>query len=314
MEGSSNGELEETQKVDSQYEAMQVIIQDAGEVKSSVDTEREIDLINGNSGSANETQYEDATTCSGSSLDAMAEQKLKISEMGESGEVEETEEVSESVDDPVQPVSSLSNDIHNRVNISVDNLISSSNLEQELKENKDKVLPLLDETSESSVITDEEVKGLEDNTLPSLKETNVFYGVVANESLKETEEIPTDEVSKGIEERILPTSPDEMLKETGDAKLSSPETSKGISPPVTSVKETVADESAEVPPTIADAVSKEPVANIRSVDSSNTSVQDKQPPTSEGPGNPTIIPVTRRRLASWRNCCGLLEVLRGSER
>ncbi|KAJ7965097.1 hypothetical protein O6P43_014802 [Quillaja saponaria] len=330
MEGSSNGELKETQKVDSQDEDKQVIIQDAGDVKSVVDSEREIDLSNGNFVSADEI-HGDNSTRSDRSLDEVTEPKEEGPQIVESGQVEEKEEFSESVVDSVQPVLSAFNDIIDGNKASIDNLVASNNIELEKKE---KVMPL----------PGEEVKGLKDNSLPSLKETNV------NEGLKGTQELAADEVLKGIEETNLPileekiiSFPDaDALKETGDANFSSPEAEEnnGIS------DATIPYENNEVPLTITDAVSKgiedtklqdldksvgessaadeaseenandesQPLANIHAVDTSNALVQARQRNISEGTGNPTIISVSPRHLSSWKSCCGLLDILHSRDK
>ncbi|KAM3699027.1 hypothetical protein ACJW31_06G230400 [Castanea mollissima] len=261
----ANGKLEETQKVEPKAEYNEVAIEDVGEVKAVDESVTEI-LIDENSESVDQTY---------SNFDKEEE---KSSEVVDSENYEEEEKVvSHSVADYVVPI----------VEELDENLVGL-----ESKENEEKI-PLSLEKSNgiSPVKENEEVKEIEETKLPSSDENDGSYEVAKETTLPALEEdgkVP-EVVQKGIEETELQAS-----------DVSVADASTGV---YESSKEEAND-------------SLQPLANAPAVDTSNAGEESKKTEIPESTGNPHIISVSQRPLqpTSWRSCCGLFEVLRRSDR
>ncbi|KAM3746847.1 hypothetical protein ACB098_06G231500 [Castanea mollissima] len=261
----ANGKLEETQKVEPKAEYNEVAIEDVVEVKAVDESVTEI-LIDENSESVDQTY---------SNFDKEEE---KSSEVVDSEKYEEEEKVvSHSVADYVVPI----------VEELDENLVGL-----ESKENEEKI-PLSLEKSNgiSPVRENEEVKEIEETKLPYSDENGGSYEVAKETTLPALEEdgkVP-EVVQKGIEETELQAS-----------DVSVAEASTGV---YESSKEEAND-------------SLQPLANAPAVDTSNAGEESKKTEIPESTGNPHIISVSQSPLqpTSWRSCCGLFEVLRRSDR
>ncbi|XP_030932093.1 uncharacterized protein LOC115957890 [Quercus lobata] len=279
----ANGKFEETQKVEPQAEYIEVAIEDVGEVKAVDESVKEI-LIDENSESVDQSYDGGDSGLRTSNFD----KEEKSSEVVDSGKYEEEKkEVSHSVADYVKPIVSLSMDFSQGVEEPVENLTGL-----ESKENEEKV-PLSLEKSNgiSPVKANEEVKGIEETKLPSPDENDGSYEVAKETTLPalgEDGKVP-EVVQKEIEETELLAS-----------DVSVAEASTGV---YESSKEEAND-------------SLQPLANAPAVDTSNVGEECNKTEIPESTGNPHIISVSQRPLqpTSWKSCCGIFEVLRRSDR
>ncbi|KAI4308081.1 hypothetical protein L6164_031193 [Bauhinia variegata] len=299
MEGSLNGTLEETQKVESQSEQDKEV-----EIKSSADSGGEV--------SVNENPE--------SLIEQPKENEEESKELIDSETLEEKQEVSESV------VASIG-DFTEEVKESVEILVGSDKIESESKQEEVKDLPSQEEASGFSP-TLEVAKELEEKDFPSSLEKNELPTDVADESLG-TEPIETNEVLEKTEETQAPSLEDNsgsslplsdvvpmVTEETtlivSDETNKTEAIPKGIEETATDVK---IEESSVVHETSKETTneSSQPVVNVPADETTSVTVQDKTeiPRSME---NPTTISVNERQQAGWRSCCGLLEVLRGGDR
>ncbi|KAF5481460.1 hypothetical protein F2P56_002108 [Juglans regia] len=255
---SSNGELEETLKVEFQAEDKEVVGQDVGDVEAVVESVREI-VLDGDSELVDETSDgvdRGLTSCSFDKEETVNE---KSSEVVYSGELEEEKEVSSSVAD-FEPVVSLPKDFIQGVEELVENSIGLESKERE--ENN---------VSASEALTDVVSEGIEETTLPNLDE-NGWVPVVVTDHV----------VSERIEETKLLSS-----------DVSVGEASKE------NVKNLL-----------------QPLASAPVVDTGNAVEEGNKTGIPESTGNPHVVSLHQRILqpTSWRSCCGLFEVLHRSDR
>ncbi|KAK4577936.1 hypothetical protein RGQ29_028182 [Quercus rubra] len=279
----ANGKFEETQKVEPQAEYNEVAIEDVGEVKAVVESVREI-LIDENSESVDQSYDGGDSGLRTSTFD----KEEKSSEVVDSGKYEEEEkEVSHSVADYVEPIVSLSKDFSQGVEEPVENLTGL-----ESKENEEKV-PLSLEKSNgiSPVKANEEVKGIEETKLPSPDANDGSYEVA-----KETTLLASGEDGK---------VPEVVQKEIEETELLASDVS--VAEASTGVYESSKEEAND---------SLQPLANAPAVDTSNAGEESNKTEIPESTGNPHIISVSQRPLqpSSWKSCCGIFEVLRRSDR
>lgn len=164
--------------------------------------------------------------------------------------------------------------------------------------------------SESSDVAEVEVKETTEKVLVPLNETGVFPSVVTDQNDAEVPEVVlnatdgsslavTDEVSKGIEENVL-----QSLDENNAAPPALTDAvSKGIEDEkLAALKENTGESSGNV--------HNETVESFES-----TTVVGSSDAFPESTGDPPIISLQQRNLCpSWRNCCGLFEALRRSNR
>ncbi|KAI4306023.1 hypothetical protein L6164_029339 [Bauhinia variegata] len=299
MEGSFNGTLEETQKVESQSEQ-----------------DKEVTVETGGEASVTENPE--------SLIEPPKENDDENKELTDSVKVEEKEGVSESV---VEPVESSTRDFTEQVEESVENPEGTDKVEFESKQEDVKDLPPQEDASGFSS-TVEEVKELEDKDLPSSVEENELPAVVADENLRGTEPVEPTEVLEKTEETQAPpleddsssslTASDIVSKVTEETTLlKSDDTkteaiSKGTEETATDVK---IEESSVVHETSKGNTneSSQPLANVPADETTSATVKDKNeiPRSIE---NPTIESVNESQHTGWRSCCGLLEVLRGGDR
>lgn len=233
MEESSNGKLEEIQKVETRDGDKEIVIEDSGGLKTDDESAKEI-VVNGNSKSANENHDEDDPSSHSSSSDEEGEPKEKSNQKEFSGELEDEKIVTDSVVDSVEPeVSSPSEELNEGVQVPIEELeaphdgaksefkkiegnisrslgetngVSADETNENSKLTEEVILPSLDEKDDSSLIVTEVVsKGIEDITLPSAEKRT--EEIPLHNSSDENFEIPptatADAVSETIEETKL---------------------------------------------------------------------------------------------------------------
>ncbi|KAJ0110405.1 hypothetical protein Patl1_01469 [Pistacia atlantica] len=296
MEESSNGKLEEIQKVESQEEDKKVVVEESREVKVEAESLREI-VVNGNSESANGDRDGDDSSSQSSSSDEEAETVENSPQVVDSGELEEEKTVINSVVDPIEPEVSLAEELTEDVEVAVEILDAHDDVaESESKEIEVNISQSLDESN--GVSTDETndmSKAIEEETLHSSDENNGASQVV------------TEIVSEMIGEIILPSS-----EENGEVPPADV-----VSNAIEETKLPVLEQNAKESPSTVDEPNQT-MANVGNVDdTSNPGELANKPETIPGStGNPPIISLTQRnfRPTSWRSCCGLLDVLRRSDR
>ncbi|KAG2717582.1 hypothetical protein I3843_03G183400 [Carya illinoinensis] len=270
---SSNGELEETQKLELQAEEKKVVVQHVGDVEAVVESVREI-VLDGDSKLVDETSDGGDRGLRSSSFDKEETLNEKSSEVVYSGELEEETEVSSSVADSV-PVVSLSKDFIQGVEELVENSIGLESKEREEKaslssDNTEIRISRVESSDENNVssdaLTDVVSKGIEETTFPNL----------------DVPVVVTDVVSEGI----------------GETKLLSSDASVGEAS-----KENVKN-------------LLQPLASAPVVERGSVVEEGNKTEIPESSGNPHVISLDQRTLqpTSWRSCCGLFEVLRRSDR
>lgn len=183
---------------------------------------------------------------------------------------------------------------------------STESVEEKLAE----TIEALVEKYENSDVAEVEVKETKEKVSVPLNETSVFPSVVKDQNDAEVPEVVlnatdgsslavTDEVSKGIEENVL-----QSIDENNVAPPASTEAvSKGIEDEkLAALKENTGESSGNV--------DNETVESFES-----TTVVGSSDAFPESTGDPPIISHQQRNLCpSWRNCCGLFEALRRSDR
>ncbi|KAM5580024.1 hypothetical protein ABKV19_009657 [Rosa sericea] len=276
MADSSNGKLEETQKVQE------------GEVVESV---RDIAVDDYSLEHAKKAHVEPAEAAE------------------ESPEVVASEEVAEEKEEEVVPVAVVETETS-----VVDDVVEPEEKEKEEEkqyvpsvDETDGPSPVVEdvvlEETEEKTLTDLVSNGVEESTLPSLSEdiTNVVSRGIEETEVpcsdeKEEDVVPAvaDAVSKGIEEIKLP-----VVEETSTGE------SSGADYKVTS--ESVDDDSSKPTPEV-------PVPPP--VESTDAGEEYGKREISETAENPSIVSVTRAPLqpTSWSSCCGLFDALRRSDR
>lgn len=276
-DSSSNGKLEETQKVQE------------GEVESV----RDVRIDDYSLEHAKKAHHGDEEP------DELADEK--IPESVESGEVveEKDEEFPVSV---VETEASVCNDVKPEEKEEEKQYVPSLDETDGSSPAVEDVVPKpIDD--EEEILSDLVSNGVEESALPSLSED------ITNVESKESEEteVPwseekeeevsvavADVVSKGVEEVKLPVVEEISTGESSGAAYKVPSES---------VEEDTLKASPEVPapPPVESADAGEGYGK-REIDASA--------------GNPSIVSVTRNPLqpTSWRSCCGLFEVLRRSDR
>ncbi|KAH7533742.1 uncharacterized protein LOC107416273 [Ziziphus jujuba] len=286
MEESSNGKLEETQKVDLQEEeGKKASVEDVGDSNPVGESGGVIDIVDISefqnkrdvkiedfSESVDETLGAKDSSSSTSSSDEEKETAVESTQMLDSEQLEEAKKILESIEPPA---------------------------DSETIERNEKSFPSLDEPSgeSSPFVSDLPSKEIDGKTLQNSEKSNGFPAVVtdlASHSSFENENesksvVETSVVAMGIEETGL-TSPDE--KKVDDTVVTES----------TAREENSGQSSAQV-------------VECKPSSDNGGEVCDK-PETSESTVNPTFVPVSRRSLepTSWRGCCGLFEVLRRSNR
>ncbi|XP_002520391.3 probable inactive protein kinase DDB_G0270444 [Ricinus communis] len=329
MEVTSNGEITETQNVKQEKEEYNKVITEDIEVESV----REI-VVDGKSEGLKEAQDDGNNLNSDSSKSLQEEAKEESSLVKDSGILEEpeVEEDNSTVKDPgmIEEEAEVEKEAINSIIEAVEHIVPSSEqfssiVEASIENSKefDSTEVELKETDESetneiaTIVADVELSGTKETMLPSSTSNG-------------TEGNAFELVSGGVEEIELPASEDKYSL-PGIAKDS---VSKAIEEKVMSL-----DENNEVPPALTDAISKGieevKVASLEEKSGEFSTIVDKEPveivdnslkpsanPTviaskdgfPESTGNPHVISVSQRTIqpTSWRSCCGLFEVLRGS--
>lgn len=278
MDEASNGKNEETKIVERQEAIEEVEVVDSGDkfVKEVV--------IDSTAESVKETIDENNSSLEGSNS---SKEEAKAKE--KTVQVEDSE-ILEVVEKDV---------VHLAVG-------STESVEEKLAE----AIEALVEKSESSDVAEVEVKETEEKVLVPLNETGVFPSVVTDQNDAEVPEVVlnatdgsslavTDEVSKGIEESVL-----QSLDENNAAPPALTDAvSKGIEDEnLAALKGNTGESSGNV--------HNETVESFES-----TTVVGSSDAFPENTGDPPIISLQQRNLCpSWRNCCGLFEALRRSNR
>lgn len=268
MEESSNGKLEQIQKVESQEEDKKIVVEELGEVQGDAESVREI-VDNRNPESANVDRDDPQVV--------------------DSRELEEEKTIIDSVVDPNEPEASLAKELTEDAEVAVEMSEAHGDIaESESKETEVRISQSLEESNcVSADETNDLSKATEEETLPSDDEKNEVsqavtetIGEIILPSSEENSEAPpviTDIVSKGIEETKLP-----VLEQHTE------ESSKGK---VDELNQAMANSG-----TVDDTCNPPKLAN--------------EPETIPGStGNPGNF-----RPTSWRSCCGLLDILRRSDR
>lgn len=207
MEESSNGELEEIQKLKSQEEDKKVVVEESGECKAEAESVREV-VVNGNSESANDDR------------DGEAEPVEIIPQVVDSVELQEEKTVIESVVDPIETEVSLAEELTEDVEVAVE--ISETPDGVAGSESKESEVNISQSLGESNGVSADETndlsKAIKEETLPSSNESNGVSQVVTEvvsekigeiilPPFEENGEVPpaiSDVVSKKTEETKLP--------------------------------------------------------------------------------------------------------------
>ncbi|KAK7853073.1 hypothetical protein CFP56_037139 [Quercus suber] len=231
----ANGKLEETQKVEPQAEYNEVAIEDVGEVKAVDDSVREI-LIDENSESVDQSYDGGDSGLRTSNFDK--EEKSSEESM------RKRRKRFHSVADYFEPIVSLSKDFSQGVEEPVENLTGLESKENEEKAN-------------------EEVKGIEETKLPSPDENDGSYEVAKETTLPALGE--DGKVPKVVQKEIEETE----LQASG---VSVAEASTGV---YESSKEEAND-------------SLQPLVNAPAVDTSNAGEESNKTEIPESTGNPCL--------------------------
>lgn len=293
MEESSNGELEEIQKLKSQEEDKKVVVEESGEGKAEAESVREV-VVNGNSESVNDDR------------DGEAEPVEISPQVVDSVELQEEKTVIDSVVDPIETEVSLAEELTEDVEVAVE--ISETPDGVAGSESKESEVNISQSLEESNGVSADETndlsKAIKEETLPSSNESNGVSQVV------------TEVVSEKIGEIILPP-----FEENGEVP---PAISDVVSKKTEETKLPVLEQNTEKSSNAAYSESRgkvdEPnqtMADLDSVvDTSNPCESVNKPEIPGSTGNPPIISLSRRnfRPTSWRSCCGLLDILRRSDR
>lgn len=287
MEGNFNGTLHETQKVEEESSsedkgvAVEVSADDDCDGKSKFigDTEDVVDIDEHVESCKVVKQTEDGSETDFESLD----NSLNVSSPNESSDTIEVNQV--------------------------ENKIASETLEVELKDEKG----------------EEDCKSIEDSD--GVAQTELATSKDNNEGFKVTEVVETDkDMTVAEEENVLPSTDvvsisREVALETsgkgiddGDAKVVPP---KGVEESlVTSTHEKV-EEQLDVQESSSYKSAKESLQQSSNVHDSESNSVNEQDMIEESRGienQGSIFAVTQRQHTSWKNCCGLFEILRHGDR
>ncbi|KAJ6736030.1 hypothetical protein OIU85_018255 [Salix viminalis] len=275
MEEASNGKNEETKTVERQ-EIVEVV--DAG--NKSV---KEV-VIDSTAESMKETIDENNSSLRGSnSSKEEAEAKEKTVQVEDSGTLEVMEK------EEVNLAAGSAESVEERLTEAIEALVGKSDdsdvAEVEVKETKEKVLVPLNETGVfPSVVTDQN-----DAEIPE-----VVLNATDGSSLA-----VTDEISEGIEEKVL--------KSFDENNAAPPALTDAVSKGIEEKKLTALEESTGESSCNVD---KEAVENFQSADVVGSS--DAFP---ESTRDPPVTSLQQRNLCPcWRSCCGLFEALGRSDR
>lgn len=278
MEDSSNGKLEETREVESVNERKDVAVEDVGDSPKLVQIESVKNL------EINDENSEPASKRAISILEEIVESAEKVLDGDDSSSSSSSEEetdvpAEEAGDDQVEKkeaLVSLSNDLSEEVPVNDDET-----------EEVDGSSPVeTEEKTVSSLVEDDVVADLASK---GVEETKFQSSNQKNDSSDEA--VVTCAVSKGSEEEIKSPFVEQKIDEANSALAE--EVSKGI------------EENNNKTGESSQAVHEAASGNV-----------GQHPEIPENAENPSVVAVTRASLerTSWKSCCGLLEVLRRSDR
>ncbi|KAG4382197.1 hypothetical protein AAZX31_14G026800 [Glycine max] len=291
MEGSLNGALQDSHKVETQ------ILREDKEVVVEVDDSQNGDI---------------AIT------DEEAPPNEENKELVDSGKVEVTQDVSESVCETFEPDAMKDGQ--------VENTMESDVVELELKEEEGKdflsdLAVVNDEVKETDLPSSESnnellsVSGNEGQRETEVvvetffkhmmfggEEKNVLSSVVTDKLLRESEE-----ANEVYGDSSLPLT-DVASEETVETSVLKSDENDQVAP-------TIIEKSLDFEPTLDEIEEPSGGQEESSYESAKQSFQPSPSvPDAESTENPNIVPVAQRENTSWKSCCGLFEIMRGGDR
>ncbi|KDP33068.1 hypothetical protein JCGZ_13605 [Jatropha curcas] len=279
MEESSNGKIEETQKVEAEEEGNIAAIED-------VESVREI-IVHGISECL--TEFSEGNDLS-SGNNISPEEEEEVVEKSPRGILEEVEkEVNNSTDESVELNVPLPQELSTPVESSIEESRDSDVAEVEPKETEEKI----SSSSNESNVADGEFNGIKETEIPASDDKDSLSAIF------------TYIMSKEVEEEVLPSLDDNGRVSSGLTVV----VSRGIEEVNVSALEGNNGEPYSI-------VDKESAENDSLNPSTNATIVSSSDAFPESTGNPQVISLGQRTVqpTSWKSCCGLFEVLRRSDR